>query len=101
MKGRIALVIGSVLFGLVVLELGCRVARGPQWLLQWPNIILEGRQDMQLNVQGRTIHDPSLGFIARPGFSYGGLHYDERGLRVTPAPEGSALAHPPILVVGD
>jgi hypothetical protein len=101
MKGRIALVIGSVLFGLVVLELGCRIARGPQWLLHWPNIVLDGRQDMQLNVQGRTIHDPNLGFIARPGFSYGGLHYDERGLRVTPTPEGIALSRPPILVVGD
>lgn len=101
MKSRIALVIGSVLFSLIVLELGCRIARGPQWLVQWPNIVLEGRRGTQREVQGRTIHDPRLGFIARPGFSYGGLHYDERGLRVTPAPEGIALARPPILVVGD
>ena len=101
MTGRIALVVGSVLFGLIVLELGCRIARGPQWLLQWPNIVLEGRRQMQREVQGRTIHDPDLGFIARPGFSYGGLHYDARGLRVTPAPEGMVLVRPPILVVGD
>ena len=40
MAGRIALVIGSVLFSLIVLELGCRIARGPEWLVQWPNIVL-------------------------------------------------------------
>jgi hypothetical protein len=103
MTGRIALVLGSLLFGLIVLELGCRIARGPEWLGQWPNIILQDRQRTQRDVVGRTIHDPRLGFVGRPGFSSsdGKLHYDERGLRVTPAPEGIALAPAPILVLGD
>jgi hypothetical protein len=99
--GRIALVLGSVLFGLIVLELGCRIARGPEWLVQWPNIILQDRERTQNDVKGRTVHDPRLGFVGRPGFSYGGLHYDARGLRMTPAPEGTALTGPPILVLGD
>ena len=103
MKGRIALVIGSVLFSLVLLELGCRIARGPEWLVQWPNIILQDRLRTQRDVVGRTIHDPRLGFVGRPGFasSDGRLHYDARGFRVTPASEGVALAGPPILVLGD
>jgi hypothetical protein len=103
MKGRIALVLGSVLFSLIVLELGCRIARGPEWLLKWPNLVLEDRQKTRRDVVGRLIHDSRLGFIGRPGYSsYDGmLHYDERGLRATPAPEGLALARPPILVLGD
>jgi len=103
MKGRIALVIGSVLFSLVLLELGCRIARGPEWLVQWPNIILQDRLRTQRDVVGRTIHDPRLGFVGRPDYasSDGRLHYDARGFRVTPAPDGIALARPPILVLGD
>jgi hypothetical protein len=103
MKGRIALVLGSVLFSLIVLELGCRIARGPEWLVQWPNIILQDRERTQGIVVSRKIHDPRLGYVGRPGYasSDGKLHYDERGLRVTPAPEGIALADPPILVLGD
>jgi hypothetical protein len=103
MKGRIALVIGSVLFSLVLLELGCRIARGPEWLVQWPNIILQDRLRTQKDVVGRSVHDPRLGFVGRPNYasSDGRLHYDAQGLRVTPAPEGLALARPPILVVGD
>jgi len=103
MKGRIALVIGSVLFGLVLLELGCRIARGPEWLVQWPNIVLQDRLRTQKDVVGRSIHDPRLGFVGRPDYasSDGRLHYDTHGLRVTPAPEGIALARPPILIVGD
>jgi hypothetical protein len=101
MRGRIALVLGSALFSLIVLELGVRAARGPEWLVQWPNIVLQERQQTQGDVAGRTIHDKRLGFVARPGFSAGGLHYDEHGFRLTPAPEGMTLAQPPILVVGD
>jgi hypothetical protein len=103
MKGRIALVLGSVLFSLVLLELGCRIARGPEWLVQWPNIILQDRLRTQKDVVGRSVHDPRLGFVGRPNYasSDGRLHYDANGLRVTPAPDGIVLARPPILVVGD
>ena len=101
MWGRAALVIGSVLFSLVVLELGCRLVRGPEWLVQWPNIVLQDRQRTQNDLASRTVHDKRLGFVGRPDFAYGGLHYDEHGFRVTPAPDGVALARPPILVVGD
>lgn len=104
MTGRIAtvvLVLSSVLFSLIVLELACRIARGPEWLVQWPNIVLQDRQRTQGDVVARSIHDPHLGFVGRPGYYKGGLHYDARGFRVTPAPEGIALAQPAILVLGD
>lgn len=105
MAGRIApllaLVLGSVLFSLLVLELGVRLASGPQWLVHWPNIVLEERLVTRQGETGRTVHDPRLGFVGRPGYADQTLHYDQRGFRVTPAPDGVTLAQPPILVVGD
>ena len=71
MAGRIApllaLVLGSVLFSLLVLELGVRLASGPQWLVHWPNIVLEERLVTRQGETGRTVHDPRLGFVGRPG----------------------------------
>ena len=101
MWGRAALVIGSVLFSLVVLELGCRLVRGPEWLVQWPNLVLQERIATKAQGVGRLVPDPRLGFVARPGFSANGMSYDEHGWRVAPSPEGVVLAEPPILVAGD
>ena len=101
MAGRIALVIGSLLFGLIVLELGVRLARGPEWLVRWPNLVLQERIGTKAAGASRLVYDSRLGFAARPGFSAGDLTYDQRGFRVTPAPASQMLAEPPILVVGD
>src|SRR5260370_19191081 len=101
MKGRIALVIGSLLFSLLVLELGCRLLRGPSWLVNWPNLVLQYRIGTKANGVGRLMPDPRLGFVATPGFAAKDLTYDAHGWRVSPNPEGIALAEPPILVVGD
>jgi hypothetical protein len=101
MAGRIALVIGSLLFSLVVLELGCRLVRGPSWLVHWPNLVLQERIATKTQGVGRLVPDSQLGFVARPGFSANGMSYDEHGWRVAPNPEGLALAEPPILVAGD
>ncbi len=101
MRGRIALVLGSVLFSLLVLELGCRLLRGPSWLVNWPNLVLQYRIGTKANGVGRLMPDPRLGFVATPGFAAKDLTYDAHGWRVSPNPEGIALAEPPILVVGD
>src|SRR5215831_16681246 len=85
MAGRIALVVGSLLVGLILLELGCRLVRGPSWLVHWPNLVLQERLSTRAQGVGRLVQDPQLGFAARPGFSADGI----------------ALAEPPILVVGD
>lgn len=101
MPGRIALVVGSVLFALVVLELGCRLWRGPEALLDWSNIILEERTKTRSTSDGRLTWHPQLGFVGRPGYAADGVSHDADGRRNVPAPPGTALAEPPVLVVGD
>lgn len=101
MRGRAALVLGSVLVTLLVLELGCRLWRGPSALLDWSNIILAERQATLNAGAGRLKHDSDLGFVLRPGYSAEGVTYDLFGHRLTPAPAGTVLAEPPVLVVGD
>src|SRR4051812_34784242 len=93
MLGRLALVVASVLVTLGVLEIGCRLWRGPSALLDWSNIVLEDRRTTRAVGVGRLKYDADLGFVPTQGY------------RPTPAPpptpEGLALAEPPILVVGD
>ena len=101
---RLALVAGSILFSLVVLELGVRALNGGQagWqgLTHWPNLVL---QERATSWDKHTVHDPRLGFVPRPDYYWyhGMAHYDAHSDRVTPAPEGTTLAEPPVLVLGD
>ena len=104
MLGRIALLVGSILVGLIVLELGVRALDGWSALTHWPNLVLKTRTDSWARgTFSRAVPDTRLGFVGRPGYrsSDGELSYDAHGLRPTPAPDGVALAEPPILVVGD
>lgn len=101
MFGRTALVLGSVLVTLFLLEVGCRLWRGPSALLDWSNIILRERQATLNAGVGRLKRDSDLGFVLRPGFTAEGVTYDLSGHRLTPAPAGAVLAEPPVLVVGD
>ena len=89
MLGRLALVVGSVLFTLGALEIGGRLWRSPESLLDWSNIVLEDRRATRAAGVGRLKYDAELGFVPAQGY------------RPTPASEGLALAEPPILVVGD
>jgi hypothetical protein len=100
--GRLALVLGSVLFMLLVAELGTRLWRGPQALLTWPNLVALERRNTVAQGVGRLIHDPELGFVAQPGFARDGVSYDARGFRNTaPSASTGAPMGAPILVVGD
>src|SRR5260370_35270350 len=101
MKGRIALVIGSLLFSLLVLELGCRLLRGPSWLVHWPNLVLQDRMATKAQGVGRLVPDQRLGFVATPGFAAKDPTYDAHGWRGSPNPHGIALAPAPILGVGE
>ena len=103
MLGRIALVLGSVLFSLIVLELGTRlVLMGPGGLKRWDNLVLTSRARMTARGPGHFAYDPVLGFVPRPGrFDENTSYYGPQGFRTTPAPAGMTLAEPPILVVGD
>src|SRR5687768_485322 len=110
MAARLALVLGSVLFTLLVGEFGARLWRGPQALAAWPNLVTLERRNTVAQGTGRLIHDSRLGFVAQPGFARDGVSYDARGFRNT-APVAStgtftgastgALMGAPVLVVGD
>ncbi|MBS0524106.1 MAG: SGNH/GDSL hydrolase family protein [Proteobacteria bacterium] len=97
---RLALVVGSVLFGLMMLELGLRALDGWRSLAHWPNLVLQART---ASWDRHTVHDPRLGFVPRPDYYWyhGMAHYDAHSDRLTPAPPGMALAEPPVLVLGD
>jgi hypothetical protein len=102
MLGRFFLVVGSVLFGLVVLELGCRLARGPQTLLHWKNIVFDQRQGQAGQNAGHYFaYDPLLGYVQRMGFSSPTITYDAFGFRGMPPPPVGATDGPPVLAAGD
>ncbi len=99
---RTLLVCGSLLVGLVVLELGVRIVDpGPRGsLTDWHNVIRQDRVFTRDYTKARARYDAALGFTGTPNYSVEGFHYDANGFRVTPAPAGAALAEPPILAVG-
>ena len=94
------LVLGSVLFCLAALEMGVRIVRGSEGLTDWDNIVRRDRVLTRTLTNAMGQYDPLLGFVGSPSYSAPDFHYDARGLRVTPAPAGVALAEPPILAVG-
>jgi lysophospholipase L1-like esterase len=99
---RIALIAGSVLLTLAVLELGCRLLRGPDKLLDWKNIVLDERIGLAGQNQGsRFSYDPLLGYVQRGGFASSLINYDAQGFRVMPPLPAGAIDAPPILATGD
>ena len=100
MLGRFALVIGSVLFTLLVLELGARLMRGPEWVGKWQNLVLVER-DMADTRHGRFAYDAELGFIPTPGFKSADIAYDALSYRIGPALPGDEAAQPPVVALGD
>ena len=101
MIGRVLLVLGSVLFGLLFLEVGCRAVRGTDSLLHWQNIVLEQRRAMAgNNIGARFDYDPLLGVVPTPGFAAPDMSYDRNGFRNVPPTAGMSDG-PPILATGD
>lgn len=102
MVGRLALLVCSVLVTLFLLEIGCRLARGPQALLDWRNIVLAKRLEMYgQNLGHRFAYDPLLGYVQRTGFSDRLMAFGEHGFRRMPTPPADATDKPPILATGD
>lgn len=102
---RLALITVSVVIALAMLEIGCRLLRGPQALLDWSNIILKERIATRQQTDGPMVPDPALGFVPRKNYAKDGRSTDGEGFRRTPAADAASLptplAEPPILVVGD
>ena len=59
--GNAGLLVASLLVGLLVLELACRVRQGPATLLDWHN--LAGRGHRFVPSPGRSGYDPRLGVV--------------------------------------
>jgi len=95
------LVVVSVVAALVVLEVGCRVARGPEFLWTWPNFVAREWAVNDTAVNRRFIDDPLLGHAPKPGFRSGQVNYDAEGRRVMPPIPTGAIVGPPVLVTGD
>jgi len=96
MAGHIALVLGSILSALIMLELGVRASRGWETLTDWPNLVLQAR--MQSWARGElssAVPDSRLGFVGRPNYvsSDGQLTYDARGRLMNVQHSGSVNAN--------
>ncbi|MBV8393428.1 MAG: hypothetical protein JOY81_09640 [Alphaproteobacteria bacterium] len=82
--GNIGLVLGSLVVGLLLLELGLRIWSGA-WLVQWPNFVLYARTVHNEREAQRFIDDSELGYIPRPGYASGSgsgtASFDGEGLR--------------------
>lgn len=97
---RIALIVVSVLFSLVVLEAGCRLLRaGPEGLVHWPN---HARERMGIPEEGGGpcvyAYDAALGWTSPGNCVSPPYNSDAQGFRRAPAT--SVLAEPPILATG-
>jgi lysophospholipase L1-like esterase len=101
LTNRAVLVVGSVVVALIVLELGCRVARGPEFLWTWPNFVAREWAVNDTEVNKRFIDDPLLGHLPKPAYRSNLVNYDPEGRRVMPAPPADAIGGPPVLVTGD
>jgi lysophospholipase L1-like esterase len=100
MPGRFALVIGSMLFTLLVVELGARLMRGPEWLWTWQNLVLVERTTADTR-KGRFAYDAELGFVPTPNFKSADITYDALGYRVGPALPQDEAAKPSVVALGD
>jgi hypothetical protein len=101
MLGRLALILVSAVIGLLALELGLRlVLKGPQGLVEWPNIVRYERVMIRSYSAKRAEPHPTLGFVGLPNYKSPGFNYDSKGLRITPSLPFITLKEPPILMVG-
>ena len=100
LMAHIALVIGSVLFSLLVLEAGCRLLRsGPEGLLQWPNLAHRlMRNSGDANAPCAYAYDETLGWLLPPNCASPRFNVDADGFRRMPA--ASSTTEPPILATG-
>jgi GDSL-like Lipase/Acylhydrolase family len=90
------LVVASILVALMAGEIGTRASTWV-YLFTWPNFVLDARTVLARQDSGRYVHDDSVGYVPRAGYSGPGLTIDADGLRHT----GEQTADAPILAVGD
>jgi hypothetical protein len=99
--GCTGLVVGSILFSLVFLELGCRLWRGPSWLIHWPNFAWETLQDTTDWPVCSHVYDPHLGWTAKSNYESARFNVGPDGYRVTGALPLGADGRSAVLATGD
>ena len=106
LPARVAMVLGAVAAGLILLELGLRASTWV-YLFIWPNFVLDARTVHTERDSGRHVHDARLGYVPRPAYAAPGLTIDADGLRPTgeigagTPPAAAVERGGPILAVGD
>lgn len=100
LAAHVALVAASVLFSLLILELGCRLVRmGPEGLVHWPNIARQRMSNAENGADPCTYaYDAQLGWTSPPNCASAGYNIDAEGFRRAPAAQ--TLLQPPVLVTG-
>jgi hypothetical protein len=98
---RTALVVGSIIVALAVLELGCRLWRGPQWLVHWPNIVWKERHSQTEWPSCAYSYNRTLGWSPTPHFKSAQYNVGGDGFRVMPPLPAGAAKEPLILATGD
>ena len=104
LAARIVLIVGSVLFSLLLLEVGCRLLRaGPGALVHWPNYARE-RMGIPEEGDGPCVYayDATLGWTSPGNCVSPPYNSDAEGFRRVPATPADRppLAEPPILATG-
>jgi hypothetical protein len=100
LAARIALITGSVIFSLMVLEVGLRLLRfGPEGLTHWPNfassLLSIGKEGQQ---HCSYTYDATLGWVLPTTCRTPRYNIDADGFRLNTA--GSSPAEPPVLATG-
>jgi hypothetical protein len=104
--GSLGLVLASLVVGLMLLEIACRLMLGgPQALTHWQNLVLKARVEAR-KAQGPDlgpsyVHDPNLGYVNKPNYQSWALNYDTHGFRAMPPLRADGVQGPPILATGD
>lgn len=100
----VALVLASIIVGLLALEIGCRLLRGPSTLLHWNNLVLATRLEARRpEIAGASAYvvDATLGFVNAPNYTSASTNFDSQGFRRMPPPAADAVMNPPIVATGD
>lgn len=104
-RSAFALLVCSIVVGLILLEIGCRLARGPQALLQWQNLVLKSRLEARMahraGMGPAYTHHSTLGFVNTPGYASPLVNHDAHGFRRMPLLPANAVQDPVILATGD
>jgi hypothetical protein len=95
-----ALLLASIVGGLLMLELGLRAWSGV-YLFRFPNFVLTARNTHTEHEKARLVDDSLLGYVPRPDYSGGGASFDANGLRRNGKDDAALPATNAILAVGD